>query len=57
VRVDGSLVFSNTAMITKAAATGFGLGFVMEDSEESSPRRQSRHGAPRLVHAVRRLLS
>jgi DNA-binding transcriptional LysR family regulator len=32
VRVDGSLVFSNTAMIAKAAAAGFGLGFVMEDT-------------------------
>lgn len=32
VRVDGSLVFSNTAMIIKAAAAGFGLGYVMEDT-------------------------
>jgi DNA-binding transcriptional LysR family regulator len=31
VRVDGSLVFSNTEMIVRAAVAGFGLGFVMED--------------------------
>lgn len=31
VRVEGPLVFSNTAMIVRAAAAGFGLGFVMEN--------------------------
>jgi DNA-binding transcriptional LysR family regulator len=31
VRVDGQLVFNNSAMIVRAAAAGFGLGFVMED--------------------------
>jgi DNA-binding transcriptional LysR family regulator len=31
VRVDGSLVFSNTGMIVRAAVAGFGLGFVMQD--------------------------
>jgi DNA-binding transcriptional LysR family regulator len=31
VRVDGQLVFNNTAMIIRAAAAGFGLAFVMED--------------------------
>ncbi|MET0219969.1 MAG: LysR family transcriptional regulator [Tardiphaga sp.] len=31
VRVDGPLVFNNSAMIVRAAAAGFGLGFVMQD--------------------------
>lgn len=31
VRVDGQLIFNDTAMIASAAAAGFGLGFVMED--------------------------
>jgi DNA-binding transcriptional LysR family regulator len=31
VRVDGQLIFNNTAMIVQAALVGFGLGFVMED--------------------------
>jgi DNA-binding transcriptional LysR family regulator len=29
--VDGQLAFNNTPMIVRAAAAGFGLGFVMED--------------------------
>jgi DNA-binding transcriptional LysR family regulator len=31
VRVEGQLAFNNTRMIVRAAAAGFGLGFVMED--------------------------
>jgi DNA-binding transcriptional LysR family regulator len=31
VRVEGQLVFNSTAMVTRAAEAGFGLGFVMED--------------------------
>ncbi|MET0971580.1 MAG: LysR family transcriptional regulator [Tardiphaga sp.] len=31
VRVDGPLVFNNSAMIVRAATAGFGLGFVMQD--------------------------
>lgn len=31
VRVEGQLAFNNSAMIVRAAAAGFGLGFVMED--------------------------
>jgi DNA-binding transcriptional LysR family regulator len=31
VRVDGQLAFNNTPMIVRAAAAGFGFGFVMED--------------------------
>ncbi|MDB5596430.1 MAG: transcriptional regulator, LysR family [Hyphomicrobiales bacterium] len=31
VRVDGQLAFNNTSMIVRAALSGFGLGFVMEN--------------------------
>jgi DNA-binding transcriptional LysR family regulator len=31
VRVEGQLAFNNAPMIVRAAASGFGLGFVMED--------------------------
>jgi DNA-binding transcriptional LysR family regulator len=31
VRVEGQLIFDNVNMIVRAAVTGFGLGFVMED--------------------------
>jgi DNA-binding transcriptional LysR family regulator len=35
VRVEGQLAFNSTAMIVRAAAAGFGLGFVMEDQVRS----------------------
>jgi DNA-binding transcriptional LysR family regulator len=35
VRVDGQLAFNNVNMIIRAAAGGFGLGFVMEDQIEA----------------------
>jgi DNA-binding transcriptional LysR family regulator len=35
VRVEGQLVFNNSNMIARAAAAGFGLGFVMEDQVKS----------------------
>jgi DNA-binding transcriptional LysR family regulator len=36
VRVEGQLVFNRTSLITKAAAAGHGLGFVMEDQAAPS---------------------
>jgi DNA-binding transcriptional LysR family regulator len=35
VRVEGQLAFNNVNMIVRAAAAGFGLGFVMEDYVEA----------------------
>ncbi len=35
VRVEGQLAFNSTSMIVRAAAAGFGLGFVMEDQVEA----------------------
>jgi DNA-binding transcriptional LysR family regulator len=37
VRVEGQLAFDSTGMIVRAAAAGFGLGFVMEDQAAQQP--------------------